>query len=31
MCCTPERAGLKVVFSDFTVASPNGKALHDLS
>jgi len=31
MCCTPERAGLKVVFSDFIVTSPNGKALHDLS
>ena len=31
MCCTPERAGLKVVFSDFVVASPSGKPLHDLS
>jgi hypothetical protein len=31
MCCTPERAGLKVVFSDFTVTSPIDKALHDLT
>src|SRR3954471_866179 len=31
MCCTPERAGLRVVFSDFIVTSPNGRALHDLS
>jgi uncharacterized protein len=31
MCCTPERAGLQVVFSDFTVSPPTGKALHDLS
>lgn len=31
MCCTPERAGLDVLFSDFTVTAPNGKALHDLS
>jgi regulation of enolase protein 1 (concanavalin A-like superfamily) len=31
MCCTPERAGLKVVFSDFTVTPPTDKALHDLT
>jgi uncharacterized protein len=31
MCCTPERAGLQVLFSAFTVAPPIGKALHDLS
>ena len=31
MCCTPERAGLEVLFSDFTVTPPLGKALHDLS
>ncbi|CAD0337133.1 DUF1349 domain-containing protein [Xanthomonas sp. WHRI 8391] len=31
MCCTPERAGLKVRFSDWTLGPPLGKALHDLS
>lgn len=31
MCCTPERAGLRVTFSDFTLGKPTGKALHDLS
>jgi regulation of enolase protein 1 (concanavalin A-like superfamily) len=31
MCCTPERAGLDVLFSDFTVAPPSRRALHDLS
>ncbi len=31
MCCTPERAGLHVSFSHFSLAAPNGKALHDLS
>ena len=31
MCCTPERAGLKVRFSDFRLAAPTGKDLHDLS
>ncbi|MDO9713549.1 DUF1349 domain-containing protein [Paracraurococcus lichenis] len=31
MCCTPERAGLKVLFSDYALTSPTGKALHDLS
>ena len=31
MCCTPERAGLEVEFSDFEVAPPLGKGLHDLS
>jgi regulation of enolase protein 1 (concanavalin A-like superfamily) len=31
MCCTPERAGLEVIFSDFEVSAPLGKDLHDLS
>ncbi|MGD8108148.1 DUF1349 domain-containing protein [Pantoea sp. FN0302] len=31
MCCTPERAGLEVMFSDISLTPPNGKALHDLS
>jgi uncharacterized protein len=31
MCCTPERAGLEVLFSDFTVAPSTDRALHDLS
>lgn len=31
MCCTPERAGLSVDFSDFTIGAPLGKAMHDLS
>ena len=31
MCCTPQRAGLEVAFSDFSVTAPAGKALHDLS
>jgi regulation of enolase protein 1 (concanavalin A-like superfamily) len=31
MCCTPERAGLTVLFSDFTVTPPTAKDLHDLS
>ena len=31
MCCTPERAGLQVLFSDFIMSPPTGKALHDLS
>jgi hypothetical protein len=31
MCCTPERAGLEVLFSDSTVGQPLGKGLHDLS
>ncbi len=31
MCCTPERGGLDVLFSDFTVQPPTGRALHDLS
>jgi uncharacterized protein len=31
MCCTPERAGLEVVFSGFQVTPPLGKDLHDLS
>jgi uncharacterized protein len=31
MCCTPERAGLMVVFSEFRVTEPTQKDLHDLS
>ena len=31
MCCTPERAGLAVTFSDFSVTPPMVKDLHDLS
>jgi uncharacterized protein len=31
MCCTPERARLTVVFSEFRVTEPMGKDLHDLS
>lgn len=31
MCCTPERAGLTVVFSGFEAGPPNGRELHDLS
>ena len=31
MCCTPERAGLRVRFSDFRLTAPLGKDLHDLS
>ena len=31
MCCTPERAGLKVLFSDFAITRPTEKPLHDLS
>lgn len=30
-CCTPERGGLDVEFSEFHVTAPNSKALHDLS
>ena len=30
MACTPERAGLKVVFSSFCLTPPLGKDLHDL-
>ena len=30
MACTPERAGLKVVFSTFRLMPPLGKDLHDL-
>ena len=30
MACTPERAGLKVVFSAFRLMPPLGKDLHDL-
>ena len=31
MCCTPERAGLAVAFSEFRVTPPTAKDLHDLS
>ncbi len=31
MCCTPERAGLEVLFSDLAITPPTGRALHDLS
>src|SRR3954454_2994104 len=31
MCCTPERSGLKVVFSDFQVRPPLDRALHETS
>lgn len=31
MCCTPERAGLKVRFSDMKLTPPLGRDLHDLS
>ena len=31
MCCTPQRAGLAVSFSDFHIGPPTGRALHDLS
>ena len=31
MCCTPERSGLEVTFSDVRVGPPSDKALHDLS
>jgi uncharacterized protein len=31
MCCTPERAGLNVRFSEFQLLPPLEKALHDLS
>ena len=30
-CCTPERGGLEVEFSELWVGAPNGKSLHDLS
>lgn len=31
MCCTPERAGLEVLFAEFSVTPPTSKPLHDLS
>ncbi|MCO6055577.1 DUF1349 domain-containing protein [Pseudomonas sp. MOB-449] len=31
MCCTPERAGLEVCFSDFQLGPASKKALHDLT
>ena len=30
MCCTPERAGLAVGFSDFSIGPPTSRTLHDL-
>lgn len=31
MCCSPERAGLRVRFSEWRLGPPLGKELHDLS
>ncbi|THD41276.1 DUF1349 domain-containing protein [Pantoea sp. R102] len=31
MACTPEREGLEVRFSEFSIRSPLGRALHDLT
>ena len=31
MCCTPERAGLTVAFSEFRVGPALDRPLHDLS
>ncbi|ELV7528127.1 DUF1349 domain-containing protein [Edwardsiella ictaluri] len=31
MCCTPERGGLKIRFSEFSISKPLAKGLHDLS
>ena len=31
MCCTPQRAGLEVIFSQFSVQPALQKGLHDLS
>lgn len=31
MCCTPERGGLEVSFSNMSLGPPLGKSLHDLS
>jgi uncharacterized protein len=31
VCCTPERSGLEVKFSNFEITKPNGKQLHDLT
>ncbi|EJS44472.1 ree1p [Saccharomyces arboricola H-6] len=31
MACTPERGGLNVAFSEWSLTAPLGKALHDLS
>jgi regulation of enolase protein 1 (concanavalin A-like superfamily) len=31
MCCTPERAGLQVQFSEFRVGPASTRALHDLT
>ena len=30
-CCSPERAGLEVTFSDFKIGPPTAKGLHDLT
>lgn len=31
MCCTPERSGLRVRFSDFRLSTPLDRELHDLA
>ena len=31
MCCTPERAGLTVRFSEFRIGPPSDRDLHDLT
>jgi uncharacterized protein len=31
MCCSPERGGFKVAFSEFNIGPPLAKELHDLS
>ncbi len=31
MCCTPERQGLRVKFSEWSLSAPLGRDLHDLS
>ncbi|MBA2923584.1 DUF1349 domain-containing protein [Pseudomonas sp. P7] len=31
MCCTPERQGLRVKFSEWSLSQPLGRDLHDLS
>ncbi|AUZ46347.1 regulation of enolase 1 [Pseudomonas orientalis] len=31
MCCTPQRQGLKVKFSEWSLSQPLGRDLHDLS
>ena len=29
MCCSPQRAGFKVTFSDYTIGPPISRDLHD--